>query len=144
LSKTLFNISENINFKDTMGLTQKTTFYDWVIVSSYYSIFHSVHALLGMKQIKINSRLHHATLISFAYYFIESKELEDELFTIYKDAEKKAKGLLEIYEEEKEKRGIFQYHRLSKYNSEPAKESIENAVIFLNVVGKVLAKNNLL
>jgi uncharacterized protein (UPF0332 family) len=97
-----------------------------------------------MKQVKINSRLHHATLIAFAHLFIESKELEHELFTIYEDAEKKARNLLDVYEEEKEKRGLFQYHRLSKYNLDPAKESVENAIKFLDAINKVLVKNNII
>ena len=63
---------------------------------------------------------------------------------IYEDAEQKARDLLDIFEEEKTKRGLFQYHRLSRNNLEPAKESIENAKAFLNAVQEVLAKKNII
>jgi uncharacterized protein (UPF0332 family) len=115
-----------------------------VIVSSYYSIFHAAQALLGIKGIKIQERVHRATLVSFAKHFIINDELEDELFFIYEDVENKAKDLLEIFEEEKKKRGMFQYHRLSKNNLEPAQESVEHAKTFLDAVGKILSKKKVI
>src|SRR3989338_3808772 len=70
LSQGLLKISTNEKIKDALGHSKETTFFDWVIVSSYYSIFHAAQALLGVKQIKITGRLHHATLISFAKHYI--------------------------------------------------------------------------
>ena len=144
LSQGLLKLSTENKLKEALGYTSDKTFFDWVIVSSYYSIFHSTNALLGLKKTKINSRLHYATLIAFAKHFILTKELEDELFLIYEDAEKKASELLEIIEEEKQKRGDFQYYRLSKNNLNPAKESVANATIFLNVVNMVLKKHKII
>jgi len=144
LSQGLLKISTNEKIKDALGYSKETTFFDWVIVSSYYSIFHAAQALLGVKQIKITGRLHHATLISFAKHYIINNELAEELFLIYEDAEKKANKLLEIIEEEKQKRGLFQYHRLSKDNLGPAQESVENAKTFLETIQKVLSKNKVI
>lgn len=144
LAQGLLKISTDEKIKDALGYTKETTFFDWVIVSSYYSIFHAAQALLGIKKIKITGRLHHATLISFVKHYIVNNELAKELFLIYEDAESKAKELLEIIEEEKQKRGMFQYHRLSKNNLEPAKESIENAKTFLAAIQEVLKKNKVI
>lgn len=144
LAQSLLKISKDDMIKDSLDIPDNNTFYDWVIVSSYYSIFHSAQALLGTKKVKIVNRLHQATLTAFAKHFIINKELEDELFFIYEEVENKAKELLDIFEEEKEKRGLFQYHRLSRNNIEPAKESIENAKKFLDAIGKILAKNNII
>jgi uncharacterized protein (UPF0332 family) len=144
LSQGLLKISTDEKLRDVLGYSKEATFFDWVIVSSYYSIFHAAQSLLGIKQIKITGRLHRATLISFAKHYIINKELAEELFLIYEDAEKKANELLDIIEEEKQKRGLFQYHRLSRDNIEPAKESVENAKTFLEVIQKVLAKNKVI
>lgn len=144
LAQGLLKISIEEKIKDVLGYAKETTFFDWVIVSSYYSIFHAAQALLGVKQIKITGRLHHATLISFAKHYIVNNELADELFLIYEDAEQKANELLEIIEEEKQKRGLFQYHRLSKNNLEPAQESVENAKTFLEAIQEVLAKKKII
>lgn len=144
LAEGLLKISTNNKIKDGLGYSDDVTFYDWVIVCSYYSIFHATQALLGIKKVKIVGRLHYATMIAFAKQFIINNELAEELFLIYEDAEQKAHDLLEIFEEEKGKRGEFQYHRLSRNNLEPAKESIENAREFLNAVQEILAKKNII
>jgi uncharacterized protein (UPF0332 family) len=123
---------------------QSKAFSDWVIVCSYYSIFHATQALLGMKRVKIGGRMHYAALIAFAKHFIINDELQSELFFIYEDVENKARELMEIFEEEKRKRGLFQYHRLSRDNLEPAKESLENARKFLEAIQGVLRKNKVI
>ncbi|MCK4589045.1 MAG: hypothetical protein KAT77_01265 [Nanoarchaeota archaeon] len=144
LAKGLLKISTDSKLKETLGYPENRTFFDWVIICSYYSIFHATQALLGIKGIKITDRLHHATLISFAKHFILNNELAEELFLIYEDAETKAAELLEILEEEKGKRGMFQYHRLSRNNLEPAEKSIKNAKVFLETVQEVLSKKSVI
>lgn len=140
----MLKISTDNKIKELLNYPEDVTFFDWVIVCSYYSIFHSAQALLGTKKIKISSRLHYATLIAFAKQFIINDELEEELFSIYEDVEERAKELLEIFEEEKKKRGKFQYHRLSNSNIEPAQKSIENARKFLDAIEKVLVNKKII
>ncbi len=144
LAEKLLQISTNKKLKEVLSLGEDNTFFDWVVVCSYFSIFHATQALLGLKKIKIINRLHHATLTSFAKHFIINDELAEELFFIYEDAETKAKDLLDILEEEKGKRGLFQYHRLSRHNLDPAKDSVENAKKFLATVQEVLKKNKVI
>ncbi|MBW1783472.1 MAG: hypothetical protein JRL30_22355 [Deltaproteobacteria bacterium] len=62
----------------------------------------------------------------------------------FQGIKKKASELLEIYEEEKDKRGLFQYHRLSKNNLEPAEESVKNAKNFLGAVGGILSRKRII
>ena len=144
LAQGLLKLSTTDALKDVLGYTKDTTFFDWAIVSSYYSIFHATQALLGLKNVKIQSRLHYATLIAFTKHFIVNNHLKEELFLIYEDAEKKARELLDIIEEEKQKRGMFQYHRLSKNNFGPAQESVRNAQVFLEAIQEVLGKHNVI
>lgn len=144
LAECLLKISTDAKVKNILGYLEDTSFFDWVIVTSYFSIFHATRALLGLKKVKIKSRMHFATLIAFGKHFINNNELSEELFLIYEDAESKAHELLEIFEEEKIKRGIFQYHRLSKNNLEPAQRSIENAKTFLATIQEVLKKKNVI
>lgn len=144
LAQGLLKISTDEKVKDALQYPKEITFFDWVIVSSYYSIFHAAQSLLGIKKVKITGRLHYATLISFAKHYIINNELAEELFLIYEDAEKKANELMEIIEGEKQKRGLFQYHRLSKDNLEPAKESVKNAETFLEAIQEVLRNNKVI
>lgn len=144
LAEGLLKISTDIKLKESLEYIENVTFFDWAIISSYYSIFHATEALLGMKRVRIEGRMHHATLVSFAKHFIINNELAAELFLIYENSEEKAKDLLEIFEEEKGKRGDFQYHKLSKNNLGPATDSIHNAKVFLKAVREVLEKNNII
>lgn len=144
LAEGLLKISTDQKIKEALGYPDDATFFDWVVVCSYYSIFHATQALLGIKRVKIVKRLHNATLIAFAKHFIINNELAEELFLIYENAEAKAAELLDIFEEEKQKRGLFQYHRLSRHNIKPAGESIDNAKIFLQAIQEVLKKKNII
>ena len=144
LAEGLIKISTLPKLKDLLNYSFETSFFDWAIVCSYFSIFHATQALLGLKKVKIDTRLHYATLIAFAKQFIINGELESHLFYIYENAENKAKELLEIFEEEKKKRSLFQYHRLSKNNLQPAKESLNNAKSFLEAIQEILKKKNII
>lgn len=144
LAEGLFKISTDPQLKDALKYPDNVTFFDWVVVCSYYAIFHATQALLGIKKVKISGRMHYATLVSFAKHFIISNEIAEELFFIYKDSENRARELLNIFEEEKQKRGMFQYHKLSRNNQEPAQQSIENAKKFLEAAQYVLQKNKVI
>ena len=144
LAESLLRISTDVKVKEILKFPNDATFFDWVVVCSYYSIFHATQALLGIKRVKIVKRLHNATLIAFAKHFIINNELAEELFLVYENSEAKAAELLDIFEEEKQKRGLFQYHRLSRHNLEPAKESVDNARLFLQAVQEVLKKKNII
>lgn len=144
LAEGLLRISTESKLKKALGFPDEATFFNWVVVSAYYSIFHATQALLGLKKIKIEGRRHYATMVAFARHFVISNELAEELYLIYEDSEAKARELLDIFEEEKGKRGLFQYNRLSRHNIEPAGESLENARKFLEAIQEVLSRNRLI
>lgn len=67
-------------------------------------------------------------------------ELDQEMGKIYTEIKIRAEELLEIFSEEKEKRGRFTYEKLPQSNIVPAKESIENATKFFKSINKILQK----
>ncbi|HZX44081.1 MAG TPA: HEPN domain-containing protein [Candidatus Nanoarchaeia archaeon] len=138
-------ISDDKDAKEMLGLDEGDSFYDWVIITAYYSMFHMAHALLATKEIKIGKiRAHEATLYAMAKYFILNGELADELFVIYEDAEAKAEELFNSLSDERNKRGEFTYERLPKTNRLPAVESIKNASQFVRDIGTILKKRRYL
>ena len=143
IGRAIFTISQDNKLKDLLKLREDDTFYDWVIQASYYAMFHAVNALLATKKIKIlKIDVHRSALYAFCKSFIINKELEEELFFIYEEAEEKALELFASLSEEKKKRGFSAYERLSKMNIEPAKESLEHAQEFLKVIRNILANKN--
>jgi uncharacterized protein (UPF0332 family) len=142
-AKLTLNISDDKNIKETLGLDENDSFYDWVIVTAYYAMFHIAHALLATKEIKMGKiRVHEATLYALAKHFILNKELEDDLFLMYENAESKAEELFNSLSYEKQKRGEFTYERLPKANRLPAEESIKNATQFVREIETILKKRN--
>ncbi len=142
-AKVALKISDDGNIKEILGLNENDSFYDWVIIAAYYAMFHITHALLATKEIKLGKiRVHEATLYALAKYFIINKELEDELFLMYEDAEAKAEQLFNSLSEEREKRGEFTYERLPKANRLPAEESIKSATQFVRDIETILKKMN--
>lgn len=57
LAEGLLKISTDAKIKESLHYFDGTSFFDWVIVCSYYSIFHATQALLGIKRLKITGRL---------------------------------------------------------------------------------------
>jgi len=113
-------------------------FYSSVITHTYYSIFYSARAYLVFKGIKIPEQGQHQAVYYKFKRFVEEGVMEKELLEIYEDAKIKAEVLLGIFENEKDKRSSFTYKTLAQANVEPAKESIENTIIFLSSIKGVL------
>ena len=64
--------------------------------------------------------------------------MDVELLNIYKKMIVKADELLQIFKDEKWKRGHFTYQTIPQANKEPAEQSIQNAVTFVKNIRLVL------
>jgi uncharacterized protein (UPF0332 family) len=91
-----------------MQIPDNMTFYSAVISHSYYSIFYAAKAILIAKGIKTDSpEVHKKTLDAFKENFVETGILDVKLFEIYKTMIIRADELLQIFKDEKKKRGYF-------------------------------------
>ncbi len=70
--------------------------------------------------------------------FVDSGELDVELLIAYKEALYKANYLLDVYLDEKRKRGKYTYKTVPQANREPAKESIIHAKHFYTQIATFL------
>ena len=64
--------------------------------------------------------------------------MDVELLNIYKKMIVKADELLQIFKDEKWKRGHFTYQTIPQANKEPAEQSIQNAVTFTKNIRLIL------
>jgi uncharacterized protein (UPF0332 family) len=127
----LFEASEKKEIKEEFSLDKDSTFFSGVISHSYYAIFYCAKALLSTKSIDTKSpEVHKKTFDEFKKEFIDSGLLDVKLLIIYKEMIVKADSLLEIYRQEKKKRGDFTYNTIPQANKEPAEESLKNAKMF--------------
>ena len=138
-AKALFEISNNKNQKESLQIEVEMTFYSAVIAHSYYSIFYAVKAVLLTKEIKTESPdVHKKTYEAFKEQFLDSGILDTKLLTIYKKMIVRADELLQIFKEEKWKRGHFTYQTIPQANKEPASQSMQNAALFLRNIKNVI------
>lgn len=118
--------------------------YEWVIIMSYYAMFHSVNAVLRKIGVKIGKQYaHEITSNLLLYYFYYTKIIEDELLKIYENAEEKAKGLVVSYIFAKEERTKYQYEVDIESQKKDAKKVLDDAVNFvsrLKDINKTLSK----
>jgi uncharacterized protein (UPF0332 family) len=137
--KLLFDVSDNKEKKIEMHIEENMTFYSSTIAHSYYSIFFAAKAILLTKKIKTEApEVHKKTFEAFKEHFVDSGVLDVELLTIYKKMIVKADELLEIFKDEKWKRGHFTYQTIPQANKEPAHQSMENAKKFLKNITAVI------
>ncbi len=136
IARVNFNLNEHPDFIKELEQTEEPdpefNTYEWVIIMSYYAMFHSVNALLRKIGIKVGKEYaHEITTNLLLYYFYYTKLIEDELLEIYENAEEKAKELVVSYILAKEERTKYQY----EVNLESQKKDAE--IIFNDAVNFV-------
>ncbi|MBU1136495.1 MAG: HEPN domain-containing protein [Nanoarchaeota archaeon] len=138
-AESLKKLSEEIKFKENFDIPNNTTFYSSVISHSYYSIFYSAKAILLTKGIKTSPpNVHMETYKEFKRNFVDTGVLDKELLLIYNKIVIKADELLDIFKDEKWKRGNFTYNIIPQANKIPAEESLTNAKTFVANIIKVI------
>jgi len=143
-----FNLNEHKDFikelEQTEEFDQKFNTYEWVIIMSYYAMFHSVNALLRKIGVKVGKQYaHEITTNLLLYYFYYTKIIEDELLKIYENAEEKARGLVVSYVFAKGERIKYQYEVNMESQRKDAEKILDDAVNFvsrLKDIDKTLSK----
>lgn len=140
-AESLKKLSEDAKSREDFSLPQSTTFYSSVISHSYYSIFYSAKAILLTKGVKTSApEVHKKTYEEFERVFVNSGILDMKLFEIYKKMVVMADALLQIFKDEKWKRGNFTYKTIPQANKEPADDSLKNAKTFVSNISKIIKK----
>ena len=142
-AKALKRLSEIEEDKLNFELPEDVSFYSSVISHSYYAIFYATKALLLTKDIKTKApEVHKKTFEEFKQEFVDTKELDVNLLKIYKKMIVRADVLLEIFKDEKWKRGHFTYKTIPQANKEPANDSLKNSKFFVSNIIKIINQEN--
>ena len=147
-----FNLNEHKDFiKELEGTEEsdpKFNTYEWVVIMSYYAMFHSVNALLRKIGVKVGKEhAHEITKNLLLYYFYHTKLIEDELLKIYENAEEKARELVVSYIFAKEERTKYQYEVDVESQKDDAEKVLNNSVNFVSRfrdINKTLSKEQVL
>jgi uncharacterized protein (UPF0332 family) len=140
LARAIFKISTIPELKSELELKEDATFFSNVISSSYYGIFYSAKAFLQSRGIATEPPEEHRKTLEEFEKLAKNGEIDSRLLEIYESIIIKADELLGIFRKEKLKRGAFTYKRLPQANLDPAKESLENAELFLKSINLIIQK----
>ncbi len=137
----LMRTSQEKSAKEFFGVHENITFYSSVISHSYYAIFYSAKAILLTRGIKTSPpEIHKRTFDEFEKNLVKTGVLDVRLLEIYKTMAVRADGLLQIFKDERWKRGNFTYNTIPQANKAPAEDSLKNAKFFVSNITKVIEK----
>ncbi len=140
-AKLLFAISNDQKKKQEFQIEEETTFFSSVISHSYYGIFYGAKAILLTKSIKTEMPdVHKKTYEAFEEHFVKTGILDMELLQIYQKMIVRADELLQIFKDEKWKRGHFTYQTIPQANKKPAEQSTQNALTFVKNIKLIIEK----
>lgn len=142
LAETIFKISSDFNLKENLDLNKNESFYSAVISHCYYSIFYCAKAILLTKGIKTKVPNEHKKVFDAFKKIVDSGFVDKRLCEIYEEEVVKAGSLLDIFFNEKKKRGHFTYRKLPQANKPFAKESLDNALMFFKNINAVVRSQN--
>lgn len=141
VAESLMRLSQDAEAKMLFGIEKSMTFYSSVISHSYYAIFYASKAILLSKGVKTSSpEIHRKTFNAFKETLVETGILDVKLLEIYKRLVIRADHLLEIFKDEKWKRGHFTYTTIPQANKDPSADSLKNAKLFVSNIAEVLRK----
>lgn len=135
LSKSHLKKAEE-NLKFTNFLKNNKKFYDWIIVGSYYTIYHSALALITKRG--FSSKNHLATLCTLIkfYYFPDNKLTKQDIELVSKSNLEKEE--ISYFAYAKSKRETASYGISEEFNKQEAEDLLKKAIEFLNKTREIL------
>ncbi|MEK6983658.1 MAG: hypothetical protein AABX33_03720 [Nanoarchaeota archaeon] len=132
------------NYKESLDVAQNLSNL-WVIVVSYYSMYYIANAVLYKIGYKIGSKVSHKVTADALIVFVRNK-LKKELLEEYEEAKeeameiigRKTDEILESFDQELEKRSIFQYESTEEIKRAKANTSLDRAKRFVFEMKKLL------
>lgn len=130
-ANTIKNLIEDTRIRLKLGLPEEyPNLYHWLIISSYYAMYHAATAAIAKKRIKSLSHL--ATIKALAKHYVTGEELE---FGFIKTMEY---VYITYIESGRESRQGAQYNVDKEYNKEESYEVLENAGKFVKRISALL------
>lgn len=140
----------NRNYQESLDVAQKIFNQNlsnlWTIVISYYSMYYIANAVLYKIGYKIGSKVSHKVTAESLIVFVRNK-LKKEFLEEYEEAKEEAMEIIgrktdEIigsFDQELEKRSVFQYESTEEIKREKANTSLDRAKKFIFEMKKLLS-----
>jgi len=136
IANLLFNISEKDDLKKPLSLASDFEAHEWVIISSYYSMYTA--ALAALAKLGFKSKSHAATISVLEYYYVHKGDLESKHLHKLSKAYTLTEDLVTKLIETKDRRERAQYDATPAISRENAKTALEDADEFITKIEEIL------
>ncbi len=140
LCNAVWDLSNTEEAKKILKLPEDFSAFDWVMITAYYSMYHS--ALAALASVGYKSDNHTATIIALEVHFVRTNLLEREFL----DKLKRARGLEETYihklRRARRQRETAQYRVTEETGKEAARALLKDAGHFVNRMGRLVDELN--
>lgn len=129
----------NFDFgKNEKNTNLKSAFFNWVVVISYYSMFHSARGALAKIKVYVSDdNVHEAVLNGMYHYYAYQGIIEKKVYYMLEDAKEardKAIKLIEKLELARKDRGDVNYQVAQAVIENASKKTLDNAKEFIEVM----------
>lgn len=130
-------LSKNKEIQKILKLPENYSNDEWIIIISYYAMYHSALALLA--KIGYKSDTHTATIFALEKFFVEKELIGQEYLAMFKHTKDQLnKQDIDNLSKGKENREIAQYNVTESINRTIAEASMKNAYEFVNKVRSII------
>lgn len=131
------------NVRKSSELFSKYDKFDWLIIKSYYAMYHSVLAVLA--ELGFKSETHFATIVAFELFFVRRNKLVEEKFLdmlvkIMKRVGTIPHDYIRMLMQTRKARHLAQYDVTSSVIRNEAEDSFEMSMEFIEEMKKVYGK----
>jgi len=131
-----FNISEKDDLKKSLSLASGFEAHEWVIISSYYSMYTA--ALAALAKLGFKSKSHAATIAILEYHYVHKGDLESKHIHKLSKAYEISEELITKLIQTKNRREAAQYDATPAISRENAKTALEDADEFITKIEEIL------
>lgn len=120
----LQKISDEENVKELIDLPKSITYYDWVVVTGYYSMYMAAQAALSRLGYRVKN--HKATILALEEFYVKKKILDEKYLTFLENAGLDKEQIQQL-ELTKRNRETAQYDVRDETQKKTAQETTEKA-----------------
>ncbi len=129
-------LSKDNEIKKTLGISFKSEYHDWIIISSYYAMYLAATSALAKAGIK--SSTHRSTIIALEYYYcLEKNLLQRKYISMIENASFGREDIQKLDQALKGRVSV-QYTLSRRYGIKEAKRILRDAREFVNKLSEII------
>lgn len=129
-------LSRNDDKKRAIEIPPTSQYFDWIIITSYYSMY--LAATAALSKIGIKSKTHGSTIIALEYWYCFKKNLLDRKYIQMIENANFGKEDIQKIDDAMKGRISVQYTISQRYGENEAKRILKDSIEFVNKLSEII------